>query len=143
MDHYSPCLDEDSPQSFGTPDDMMKEILRLRGENAKIQAILNDKGSFEKARPQESSSDKLKEFNSISEKMEKTIKDLSSSLAISESKKAIIKEALIKYIIKSEDQLKKEKSIWVKEQLHRLGRYSVDGIGLQYKRIWEDGEEFK
>ena len=146
MHNLHPSLDdEDSPQTFDTPEDMMNEIVRLRSENDKLKNVLNDKekGITEKHKKLELKEHKLYEYTQISEKMEKSIRELERKLTISQSKKLIIKEALIKYIVKCEDQLKKEKSLWVKEQLHRLGRYTFQRYGTQFKKDWEDGEDFK
>lgn len=78
----------------------------------------------------------------LTSKMEKTIKELSRSLTISESKKSMIQESLVKYITKCEVQQKKDKKLWVEEQQHRLGRFTYHIIGSQHKKVWEDGEAF-
>lgn len=75
--------------------------------------------------------------------MERTIKDLSRKLAIAESKKNMVKDSLVKYITKSEDQLKKDKKLWVEKQIHKLGRFTHQRIGTQFKTVWEDGEAFR
>lgn len=75
--------------------------------------------------------------------MEKTIHQLQRSLEISEGKKSMIKESLVKYIIRSEEQQKKVKRIWVKEQHFRMGRAIEVRFGSQFKTVWEDGEEFR
>ena len=146
LKRFDPALDQDEdtplPQS---PEDMLKEIMRLRIENRDAKAKLQDKNDkvSENRKNVKTEEDRYNQFNALSKKMEKSIKELSFNLEVCERKKAVIREALIKYITKSEDQLKKEKKIWVKEQLHRLGRFTPQRIGAQFKHVWEDGEEFR
>ena len=113
-------------------EDMIQEIMKLRNENASMKSKIKDKDGR-----------RLNDYSELTKKMERSIKELARNLEIWESKKAITKEALTKYITKSEDQTKKENKLWIKEQMHRLGRYIHTRVGTIFKSVWEDGEEFR
>lgn len=132
----------------------MQEIMRLREENNEFKDLIkqkendiNDKNRKLKTDPQlELDSENNSYCRKITvqlNEMEKNIQTISRSLAISESKKSMIKESLIKYIIKSEEQQKKEKRLWVKDMHHRIGKSIEVRFGSQFKTVWEDGEEFR
>jgi tousled-like kinase len=134
--------------------EIYEELMRLRAENNgfKNQIKQKEKDTDEKNKKltTDPESELASENNSFWRKitvqhneMEKTIHQLQRSLEISEGKKSMIKESLVKYIIRSEEQQKKVKRIWVKEQHFRMGRAIEVRFGSQFKTVWEDGEEFR
>ena len=148
-EHLRACEDldeisDESPQNL-TQEQMINEISRLRKENELFRSQISSKdGSVKHKRKQlEKEENRICRIVGQSKEMEKKINEMSRSLSVSKMKKSMIKEALVKYIIKSEEQQKREKKVWVKEQKHRLGIFHDIRVGSHFKTVWEDGEEFQ
>lgn len=146
----------------------MEEIIRLRRENTQIKERLSEKeiAIGEKRKqldPGEKYVSKLyslmnfltkynlispmksvHSYSDLSSKIERGIKELSRNLEINKTKKKIVREALVKYIVKWEKQRKIEKRQWLKDQEFRLGKLTyTKAVTQQIEAKWEDGEEFK
>jgi hypothetical protein len=151
-----------------TKEEMMAEIMRLRKENIQINGRLSEKetaiGDKRRQLDQEekyvsklyslinifakynliSPPKNIHSYSDLSSKIERSIKELSRNLEISKTKKRIVKDALIKYIVKSEEQKKNEKMQWLKEQQFRLGKLTyLKAVTQQIETKWEDGEDFR
>jgi len=103
--------DEDENSANLSPDQMKNEIMKLRKENSFLKAKISSKKTsvIGKKRILEKEELIVWRIAEQSKEMEKKITELSRNLTISKMKKSMIKEALVKYIIKSEEQQKKEK----------------------------------
>lgn len=66
--------------------------------------------------------------------------DFKTHLEMSENKKQMYTETMIKYLTELEDKLRKEKRMWLNEQSIKLGRVSNVRQGSKVIDMWEEGE---